>query len=221
VTWLLSADHDKDDVCDELADGSPYDINDVPDLPAHPNCLCALVLIEPGDAEADKLMKYSEDQPRDDAGKWTDTGGGKETFHGTSIERGKKILKEGLLPQTGKYQVVYSSPSRDDAFVHAAQTNYKDSLGDSSFDNSGFAIVVIKDAESAPGFTRIPTSAGAASEWHVNAKVPPEFIDRVEIYRFKDFSSGAKPAPFRILKVSEAANKSPEFIYSVVFFKEE
>ena len=46
VTWLLSEDHDKDDVCNELADGSPYPVEDVPDLPAHVNCLCALILTE-------------------------------------------------------------------------------------------------------------------------------------------------------------------------------
>ena len=46
VTWLLSEDHDKDDVCNELADGSPYPVEDVPDLPAHVNCLCSLILTE-------------------------------------------------------------------------------------------------------------------------------------------------------------------------------
>jgi hypothetical protein len=44
VDWQLSADHDHDDVCDEAAANGPYKINEVPDFPAHPNCLCALVV---------------------------------------------------------------------------------------------------------------------------------------------------------------------------------
>jgi hypothetical protein len=36
VSWELSEDHDKDDICNELE--GQYDINDVPDLPAHVNC---------------------------------------------------------------------------------------------------------------------------------------------------------------------------------------
>ncbi len=51
VAWQLSADHDKDDICDQLAGDGPYPIDQVPDLPAHPNCECALVLIEAGSAE--------------------------------------------------------------------------------------------------------------------------------------------------------------------------
>src|SRR5690348_1952882 len=46
VRWQLSGDHDHDDECDENAAGSPYKIDEVPELPAHPNCECALVLEE-------------------------------------------------------------------------------------------------------------------------------------------------------------------------------
>ena len=46
LNWILASDHDKDDVCDELAAGSPYPIDEVPELPAHPNCYCALILAE-------------------------------------------------------------------------------------------------------------------------------------------------------------------------------
>lgn len=42
VDWVLSSAHDKDDLCDALAAGSPYSIDDVPEFPAHPNCLCSL-----------------------------------------------------------------------------------------------------------------------------------------------------------------------------------
>lgn len=46
VNWLLSGDHDVEDECDDLADGGPYDIDDVPDFPAHPNCECVLSIAE-------------------------------------------------------------------------------------------------------------------------------------------------------------------------------
>jgi hypothetical protein len=46
VGWQLSADHNDASNCDcsDNADNSPYPIEDVPEFPAHPNCLCALVL---------------------------------------------------------------------------------------------------------------------------------------------------------------------------------
>ena len=46
VAWKTSDDHDQSDICDELEKDGPYDVDDVPDLPAHPNCLCALILTE-------------------------------------------------------------------------------------------------------------------------------------------------------------------------------
>jgi hypothetical protein len=45
VAWRLSVDHDIDDICDDLASGGPYKVMEVPELPAHPNCLCALVVL--------------------------------------------------------------------------------------------------------------------------------------------------------------------------------
>lgn len=46
VEWVLSGNHDHDDECDENADNGPYDIDEVPDCPAHPNCDCVLVMGE-------------------------------------------------------------------------------------------------------------------------------------------------------------------------------
>jgi hypothetical protein len=44
VDWVMSADHSDDNCeCPDNEDGSPYDIDDVPDFPAHPNCWCALI----------------------------------------------------------------------------------------------------------------------------------------------------------------------------------
>jgi hypothetical protein len=46
VGWHLSADHEDASNCDcsDNADNSPYPVDEVPEFPAHPNCLCALVL---------------------------------------------------------------------------------------------------------------------------------------------------------------------------------
>jgi hypothetical protein len=46
VDVVLSAMHDQDDECDDAASGGPYDVDDVPDVPLHPNCECALVIAE-------------------------------------------------------------------------------------------------------------------------------------------------------------------------------
>lgn len=44
VEWLLSADHDDSSNCDcsDLAASGPYDVNDAPECPDHPNCMCGL-----------------------------------------------------------------------------------------------------------------------------------------------------------------------------------
>jgi hypothetical protein len=47
LDWVLSADHDdaaSDCECGDNADGDPYPIDEAPELPAHPNCTCALVV---------------------------------------------------------------------------------------------------------------------------------------------------------------------------------
>ena len=43
MDWVLSGSHPREDICDELAAGSPYDLNDVPPYPAHPHDLCTLI----------------------------------------------------------------------------------------------------------------------------------------------------------------------------------
>lgn len=45
VELLLSNDHDKDDECNEAEEGGPYDLDDAPDVPLHPNCECVLSAI--------------------------------------------------------------------------------------------------------------------------------------------------------------------------------
>lgn len=43
IIWRVSGSHPKQDQCDDNADGSPYPVDAVPDYPAHPQCLCALI----------------------------------------------------------------------------------------------------------------------------------------------------------------------------------
>ena len=50
VNVVLSADHDLEDECDEMADGGPYAIDDLEDVPPfHPNCFCSLTIGELSD----------------------------------------------------------------------------------------------------------------------------------------------------------------------------
>jgi hypothetical protein len=50
VDWHLSSSHPEGDVCDSLADGSPYPKNKVPQKP-HPHCYCFLTPALPTDEE--------------------------------------------------------------------------------------------------------------------------------------------------------------------------
>lgn len=43
IDWVLSPSHPKIDICDDLAVGSPYPLDNVPSYPAHPHCLCVLI----------------------------------------------------------------------------------------------------------------------------------------------------------------------------------
>lgn len=44
VDWVVSSEHELDSDCDcqDNADNGPYDLDEVPDFPAHPNCMCNL-----------------------------------------------------------------------------------------------------------------------------------------------------------------------------------
>ena len=54
VEWILSNDHDHDDECDDYADNGPFDLEDAPDCPAHPNCNCILSAILSDSNDADE-----------------------------------------------------------------------------------------------------------------------------------------------------------------------
>jgi hypothetical protein len=44
IDWVLSSDHDdnSDCNCSDNAENGPYGLDDVPDFPDHPNCICNL-----------------------------------------------------------------------------------------------------------------------------------------------------------------------------------
>ena len=44
VEVVLGGDHDQDDECDDAVEDGPYAIDDVPDVPLHPNCSCTLIV---------------------------------------------------------------------------------------------------------------------------------------------------------------------------------
>jgi hypothetical protein len=44
VNWILSDSHDDDDICNENEEGSPYELGDEPEFPAHVNCMCSIGL---------------------------------------------------------------------------------------------------------------------------------------------------------------------------------
>lgn len=60
VDWVMSADHDVDDVCDQNADEGPYDVAEVPDFPAHPNCCLAGTLVSSGGRLAAHVSRWYE-----------------------------------------------------------------------------------------------------------------------------------------------------------------
>lgn len=43
VAIKLSDDHDVYDICDELSENGPYEISNMPLIPAHPNCACSVI----------------------------------------------------------------------------------------------------------------------------------------------------------------------------------
>lgn len=40
AVWVLSGSHPKPDICDDYAAHGPYPLDEAPEMPAHPNCLC-------------------------------------------------------------------------------------------------------------------------------------------------------------------------------------
>jgi hypothetical protein len=48
LNWNLSRSHKKRDICDDLAEGGPYPLDNLPTMPAHPQDMCywSNVLVE-------------------------------------------------------------------------------------------------------------------------------------------------------------------------------
>mgnify|MGYP001600438323 CR=1 FL=1 len=52
MRWSLSASHPREDICDELE--GVYLIEELPDYPAHPRCLCELIVLWPEQDEGEE-----------------------------------------------------------------------------------------------------------------------------------------------------------------------
>jgi len=77
--WITGADECDD--CAANADQGAIDFDELfqsgDDAPlAHPNCRCDILPVLAGEDDSEKFEKYSDDQERDEQGRWTDGGGG-------------------------------------------------------------------------------------------------------------------------------------------------
>lgn len=137
----------------------------------------------------------SDDEPRDESGKWTDGGGGgghaataDEHYHGTSVKNAMAILKTGLKPTDDTDRSIgkasYISNSRDLAHIYAAGKAGK---------SKEVALIVFKDPAKA-GFKKL---SGRNNVRYSRETITPDKIDRVEIYA-KDAKKG--DAPLRVLR---------------------
>lgn len=62
INWNLSGSHPKPDICDDLAAGSPYSLDNVPSYPAHPHDMCYLTTItRPRDEVVDELRAMMDE----------------------------------------------------------------------------------------------------------------------------------------------------------------
>lgn len=134
--WKTAGDDLVSEGCQENEDEGPIDIDDTfpsgdDAPPAHPNCRCVLLPVLVNEATGEEtedesggdiesvarpsFRRYSEDQPRDDHGRWEGGGGGlkmpegsrilngydQTVYHHTSPENVDSILNEGVRPSKG------------------------------------------------------------------------------------------------------------------------
>lgn len=84
VAWQTAEDDEVCDQCEEMAQGSPYTVEEVLDLiPLHPWCRCEPVIWD-GPVElkdmfrCDIVYDFDPDEERDEHGRWTSGGGSEE-----------------------------------------------------------------------------------------------------------------------------------------------
>jgi hypothetical protein len=224
VNWVLSDDHDDDDICNENEEESPYALGEVPEFPAHPNCMCGLTLGrlkgEPEDAE--KVLKYSDDEDRDENGRWT---GG--ATHGTSVSAAKKIMKEGIKSGKvlGNGQLGSAYVSRDPvvalSFAKEAGMNeytrlYPNARVAELDSKAKAALVVLK-----PGVENNWTQEPDRQIFRTEKTIPASKIDRVEIYSVKSIKdsigTGSLPTPEKIIRKDASSSEEDTFYIAAIF----
>jgi F like protein len=122
--WLLSNDHDFEDECNDNAEEDVIAFDDLYQSgddfpPSHPNCQCDFEAIYADDPDAEdliddddnrdefedgteKVLKYNEDQPRDDHGRF---GSGSEGTYGNNTSEYDKMTSE-FKPSEGLHQAI-------------------------------------------------------------------------------------------------------------------
>ena len=125
------------------------------------------------------IHKYSDDQPRDDKGQWTDGGSSGESklgeqYHGTSVAIAKIIMKEGIktTDKSLGYKAAFASNSKDLAFVYGSKAAMKEG----KFKGATVAIAVIESPEAA-GLSRLASNVTISKD-----TIAAKYITRVEIY---------------------------------------
>lgn len=124
-------------------------------------------------------LRYSDDQPRDEHGKWISVG----LMHGTTYESAQDILKEGFKP--GEANRVFATPSRKIALAYGFGKLVRKNEPETK--DAKFAVVVFKGIPR--GFKNDPDSPEDTWQWSKQGSVPPEDIERVEVYSAWDHSN--------------------------------
>lgn len=84
VDVLTAGDDDVCEICEDISDGGPYDIDTAESLiPAHPRCRCAFVPTD-DDRFAEVGDAFDPSEPRDENGRWANAGFGQKSGEATA-----------------------------------------------------------------------------------------------------------------------------------------
>src|SRR5208282_2235305 len=141
--WVTVGDDAVEEICLANEDQGVIDLDEDFDSgddapPAHPNCRCWLEPVLVGDDE--KVAKYSDDQLRDERGRWTDSGAvsleptDERAWSGEQEPNATRLGKQeaGKLGEQISLAYVQSLPGHEDArALNDAKSNFPvDAIGD-------------------------------------------------------------------------------------------
>lgn len=109
-------------------------------------------------------------------------------YHGTSKERAKKILKEGLIPQEfeNKGKISFVSPIKSAAIIHAESSPFRYEGPERKPAIVRMKIPEKKIKESGYGYEELKTKpVSYSSEFRLREKVDPEDIKEVDVQKLK------------------------------------